>query len=195
MNKVLMCLTAVLALSSCGLQNQVDELKNKANQADANYADSSQRELALQQRISAIELKIKSLQLNIFDVRQVLSTISSELAASNTTLEQQSQQLQAQVAMLQFQQATALIQLAALQGAVSAADVIGTYNPCGVQSPLDEVFLKLSNGRYLASFSDTASGLNTRFVILPDGNFSTTDGFKCKFSVSGNGTVISNAHN
>lgn len=63
--------------------------------------------------------------------------------------------------------------------------VVEIVDPCGQQHPngYDEVILKLGNGQYLASFSDNANGLNTRFGVLPPGNYRTTDGTNCNFTI------------
>lgn len=58
-------------------------------------------------------------------------------------------------------------------------------DPCGDDPyKYDEVILKLGNGKYLASFSDNASGLNTRFGLLPAGTYRTTDGTNCTFTLN-----------
>lgn len=63
--------------------------------------------------------------------------------------------------------------------------VVAIVDPCGQQNPngQDEVLLKLGNGKYLASFSDNSNGLNTRLGLLPNGNYVTTDGTSCHFSI------------
>jgi len=63
--------------------------------------------------------------------------------------------------------------------------ILSIIDPCGPQHAqgYDEVILKLGNGQYLASFSDNANGQNTRFGILPNGNYTTTDGTGCHFSL------------
>lgn len=63
-------------------------------------------------------------------------------------------------------------------------------DPCG-DSPnlVDEVFIKFSNGTILASFSENPNGKNTRFSVLYPGNFITTDGSNCYFSVDSNNQV------
>lgn len=62
--------------------------------------------------------------------------------------------------------------------------VVEIIDPCGdAENVYDEVILKLGNGTYLASFSDNASGLNTRFGILPPGTYQTTDGTNCIFTL------------
>lgn len=63
--------------------------------------------------------------------------------------------------------------------------IVSIVDPCGLQHAqgFDEVILKLGNGTYLSSFSDNANGKNTRFGILPNGNYITTDGTDCHFSL------------
>lgn len=77
------------------------------------------------------------------------------------------------------------------EAGVNGLDADTTYqvaeiiDPCGPQHPngYDEVILKLDNGQYLASFSDNANGLNTRFGVLPPGTYGTTDGTNCTFTL------------
>lgn len=72
---------------------------------------------------------------------------------------------------------------------------VAIYDPCGNTSGIyDEVFLKLANGKYIAVFSDKANGENTRLSLLEDGNYVTTEGSRCYFSVKDNGTTIFNEH-
>lgn len=58
-------------------------------------------------------------------------------------------------------------------------------DPCGPEHPsgFDEVILKVGEDKYLASFSDNANGKNTRFGLLPPGNYQTTDGTGCNFTL------------
>lgn len=63
--------------------------------------------------------------------------------------------------------------------------------PCGLaSSPWKEELMCLNDGVVLASFSDNASGLNTRFSIIPTGSYIDTDNSGCNFSVNvaANGT-------
>jgi hypothetical protein len=63
--------------------------------------------------------------------------------------------------------------------------VLGPIQPCGAaSSPWKEVLLCLSNGSILGSFSETASGQNTRFAFLPAGTYQDTDESGCNFSVA-----------
>lgn len=62
--------------------------------------------------------------------------------------------------------------------------VVEIVDPCGDTDGIyDEVILKLGNGKYLSSFSDNATGLNTRFGILTPGSYVTTDGSNCLFTI------------
>lgn len=68
--------------------------------------------------------------------------------------------------------------------------IVGIIDPCGDSPNVnDEILLKLSNGALLASFSDDASGKNTHFAYLTPGNYETTDGTHCHFTVTDYGTT------
>lgn len=68
--------------------------------------------------------------------------------------------------------------------------VLETVDPCGdAPGIVDEILIRLSDGRVLCSFSDQANGKNTRLSILPAGNFVTTDGSNCAFTVNADGTI------
>lgn len=72
---------------------------------------------------------------------------------------------------------------------------VGLINPCSDAPGLwDEVFIKLSNGTVLASFSDNISGYNTRFTVLVAGTYSTTDGDNCVFTIDNTGTITYENH-
>lgn len=71
----------------------------------------------------------------------------------------------------------------------TAYSVVNVIDPCGPSGGADEVFLQLANGTVVASFSDTASGQNTRLSILNDGTYETSDGTNCIFTVSTNTSV------
>jgi hypothetical protein len=57
-------------------------------------------------------------------------------------------------------------------------------DPCGdAPNIIDEVLLRMPDGKILASFSENVEGRNTRFSLIPDGTFMTTDGSGCVFTV------------
>lgn len=76
------------------------------------------------------------------------------------------------------------------QGIPGQAAVLEVLDPCGDAPGIyDEVILRLANGQLLSSFSENANGKNTRFSILTPGNYVTTDGSNCAFSVDLSGNV------
>jgi hypothetical protein len=57
--------------------------------------------------------------------------------------------------------------------------------PCtNASSPYKEQLLCLNDGGLLGDFSDSASGLNTRFAFIPTGSYADTDDSGCQFNVS-----------
>lgn len=169
--KILTITALFLTLSSCGLQSQINDIRNRS---ENRYQEQDRRLDALEADMAA--------------ARSQLTTLNDTL--SNEELE--SSGLQSLVTILQGQVSTALVQIAVLQG---YNNIIEIKDPCGAQGAYNEVLLKLSNGKYLASFSENANGKNTRFVVLTDGTFRTTDGSGCYFTISDGGTVISGEHN
>ena len=72
---------------------------------------------------------------------------------------------------------------------------VGLLDPCGdAPGRADEVLLLLSNGTVLASFSDNQNGLNTRFSVLENGYYRTTDGDNCYFTLT-DGVISGESHN
>ncbi len=72
---------------------------------------------------------------------------------------------------------------------------VAIVDPCGDTSGIiDEVFFRLYNGLLVASYSENSSGTNTRFAIIPPGNYQTTDtnkpGKRCRFSVDANNLLF-----
>ena len=65
-------------------------------------------------------------------------------------------------------------------------DVVEIIDPCA-DSLLDEVLLKFANGKFLAHYS---SGNKQFFTLLNPGNYITTDGTQCRFSITESGEVI-----
>lgn len=75
-------------------------------------------------------------------------------------------------------------------GVPGEAAILEVVDPCGDAPGIyDEVVLRLSNGQLLSSFSENSNGKNTRFSILTQGNYVTTDGSNCHFVVTPDGQV------
>lgn len=74
------------------------------------------------------------------------------------------------------------------------ATPVAVLNPCGDASGIeDEVLLKLADGTVLTSFSDNNNGKNTRFSILYNGTYTTTDGDYCTFVLT-DGNIAYESH-
>lgn len=69
-------------------------------------------------------------------------------------------------------------------------DIVEIVDPCGDALGIyDEIFLRMRDGRLVASFSANASGALTRFTILVAGSYQTTDGSGCNFTVNADNSV------
>ena len=70
--------------------------------------------------------------------------------------------------------------------------ILAIVDPCGDKAGVhDEVLIRLSDGRLLASFSNNVNGDYTRFSILQAGNgYMSTDGSNCFFSVDANNQLF-----
>lgn len=75
-------------------------------------------------------------------------------------------------------------------GPVTTYGIDKLIDPCGATPGIyNEVFLRLANGQLIWSLSDNANGQNTRLALAADGNWVTTDGSNCTFSISTNGNI------
>lgn len=179
--KTLFIFSIVLVLSGC--HNGPQELGKQAGCIMKGTACDESRDsndLALSNRLTSMENNMKTLKSQVVLLELLINSTKGDV----TTLQTLSTTLQDQVDDL-------LIDIAVLQG---YNNIVSIVDPCGNHpSKIDEVFLKLSTGRIVSSFSDTAAGLNTRFSLLTDGSFSTTDGTGCFFTVSGGGISVSPA--
>lgn len=181
-----------LSESNTATQSQLDELESTV-QGTMNSIS------VLQGQVSAIQGDTALFQVNLTNVQTSLvslySSLSTQSTSATTTLQSLNTAvsgLQSTVTTLQGQINSALVNIATLQG---YNNIVQIKDPCGAQGSYNEVLLKLSNGKYLSSYSENSGGLNTRFAILADGTYRTTDGSGCYFTVSNGGTVISNEHN
>jgi len=161
----LLVIVLALGMTGCGLQGQINEIKNKTNQ-NADQIDSVQaRVAALESQMEQNKAELVSLGIQLEMLQADSSANSSQIIAVGGA-----------VAALQLNLNTALVQIAVLQG---YKNIVAIKDPCGAQGAYNEVFLQLSSGQYLASFSENVEGRNTRFTVLTDGTFTTTDNTHC----------------
>lgn len=79
--------------------------------------------------------------------------------------------------------------------APAPTDIASIVDPCGTSPAIsNEVFIRLQNGYLIASYSDSSSGANTRFVLIKPGNYVTTDGDYCYFTVTADYQVTNEHH-
>jgi hypothetical protein len=77
-------------------------------------------------------------------------------------------------------------------GGTISFSLVQAIMPCGSSSsPWKEVLLGLQGGQLLSSFSENANGLNTRFSFIPNGTYQDTDSSGCNFTVTGDGSTVS----
>lgn len=184
--KKIVVFVSFLMLSAC--QAPLAELGKQAGcvakgtNCDENRDDLQQQIGDLNQELELLKkslaASIQSLQVQV----SMLETLMSSATSDITVLQNSSTTLQNSVNNL-------TVQMAVLNG---YDHIVSIVDPCGNHpTKVDEVFLKLSDGKLIASFSDNANGLNTRFVVLTNGSYATTDGTGCSFTVSGSGNVVS----
>lgn len=154
------------------------------NDQDVAVNDLRGKVSALEKQSSLLLSSIYSLQSSVDSINNVLPTLASGAALTSLT---------ARVVALEGQIGTPVTGLQAIvtQNTATILQLQSNYNvtnlidPCGNGPGYDEIFLRTSTGKIIASFSDSASGLNTRFSELTAGGpYSTTDGTGCTFTVS-----------
>jgi hypothetical protein len=116
---------------------------------------------------------------------QMIETNNLNLSNQILALEAIDADLQLQISNLQLQINNNISQIAILQG---YNNIVSVIDPCFDGPGVDEVLLRLSSGVILASYSQNASGLNTRFAVLGNATYQTSDGTNCTFTVL-NGVV------
>lgn len=81
--------------------------------------------------------------------------------------------------------ATILTQSAPQLPAPNQNDIVSIIDPCGdAVGIIDEVLLKLRDGSILCLFTDNLHGDNPRFGLLLPGNYMTSDGSNCHFTIN-----------
>ena len=179
------------------IQNQIDELKHRvANLENQNalvltQIDQNESEIANNTNT------ILSLQSQINLINSILPTLNDQnaiaaLQASLVSTDSSITALTNRVVTLEGQIGNPIIGLQAIitNNTIQITQLMNNHNvtrivdPCGNGPGYDEVFFRTSTNKLIASFSDNASGLNTRFSELVPGSFQTTDGTGCSFTVN-----------
>jgi len=164
MKYILVC----LLLCGCGLQNQIDDLKTRSNKNEQSIDEINKRVASLtnsiNNNINLIEF-LSNQETN--DVASILSQISS---------------IQTSVVV----QTTTLATLQTNENITAFHDFCG--NKPGVYN---EVGMITSTGKIVVYFE---AGSNRYLSILSDGDYITSDGTACYFSVTEGGTKIVNEH-
>ena len=156
--------------SNLSLLSQINTLQGSQGTQDASIA-------ALQAAVAANDTQILALQNGQVTQDAAIANLNTSVVNLNTVNNNQNVLLTSQ----QTQITNSLVSIATLEG---YNNITSIQDPCGDRvSVYDEVFLVLSSGEMLASFSDNANGLNTRFAKLTPGSFTTTDNSFCYFTV------------
>jgi hypothetical protein len=109
---------------------------------------------------------------------QIQDQLNANLEAMDIMLLNDDEFLQVQINALMVQTA----QLASQQSAIAIIDFCGDY-----PGKLDEVGLKLVSGQIVAYFEGNDD--KRHLAVLSPGNYETTDGTHCKFTISNSGAV------
>lgn len=158
----------LLLLASCG--------NNKGLNARLDGVEAKNREQ--DERLSALELQTNTLILSITDLTQELEIIQENEESSTENISSVIQALQTQVN-------ANIIQIAALDLETSNS-ITQIVDPCGNGAGYDEVILKTKAGEYLAYFEHGSQRYLTKLEI---GNYMTTDGTGCHFSLTSTGLI------
>lgn len=207
MKKFTILVIAMAMLSGCGVMEGLgDGCQDSEGLESACHAvfggakdrDQDNQIDSIKKRLTSLESEVVVIRSEMDSQGQTINMLNVDLqnaiASNSASVASIQSQLTAAQAALVTQQTSlnaALTSIAVLQGNTS---IIAVLDPCGVQGTnANEVLLKLTDGTLLASFSDSASGMNTRFSVLKDGNYVTSDGTLCFFTVTAG--TLSNEHN
>ena len=168
MHKMLL-VSLVFLITSCGyVSRDIHDNQTKIAQLEQQIASA-------QAQLNSQQAQLASLQASRTTIMTLIASLQAEDALTDTEIVD----LQTTVQQL-------TVQIATLEGYSNIATILDV---CGdAPGIVDEIILQLSNGQLLASFSDTQAGINTRFSLLGDGSYTTTDGSNCQFTVV-NGVV------
>lgn len=186
------------------IQHQIDELKSRVialenqnaliiTQIDQNESEivtNTSTILSLQSQINLINSILPTLadQNAIFALQASLITTNNNITALENRVTALESQIGSPITGLQAIITNNTVQITQLMNNHNVTKIV---DPCGNGPGYDEVFFRTTTGKLIASFSDNASGLNTRFSELVPGTFSTTDGTGCIFTVNPDMSITS----
>jgi hypothetical protein len=124
---------------------------------------------------------------------EALANSYGELETQTTAILNDISSLQLLVANLQNQVTLQLFELAQLSLSVqdlqAGVHITEVHDFCGDKPGIvDEVGIKLSNGKLLVYFEDTHN--DRRLSVLTPGDYVTSDGSHCYFTISASGSII-----
>jgi len=187
----------LLLLTSCGVAENLSQncvgsdiemgcnalFGSRDNEQDETIVDLSKRIQDLESENSFTKWSIDLLQDAVNTLNLTIPSLANalDLIALENRIAVLEGQIGTPVVGLQSVVTNNTIQILQLQ---SNHNVTKLIDPCGNGAGYDEIFLRTSTGKIIASFSDSASGLNTRFSeLIAGGPYATTDGTGCTFSV------------
>lgn len=182
------------------LQDEVKAIKEKIEQLENQNATLTTQALNAENNIALLDSQLQAASSTITALQTLMTTLDSSNTAQHAALQAQIMALQNQAALVQNQVNNNIVNLSSLETQVNNniaqiavlngfTHVTEIIDVCGDHpTKFDEVLLRIyrpASNSYaiLASFSDNANGLNTRFSIVPQGSYITSDGTNCAFQV------------
>lgn len=186
-----------LAITMAVADNNTLQLNSLATTLNAQIVSLQNEIVALTQADVITDTLLTSITNDIVVLQGQVSSINTTLTLNNTqivslqnSLTVNVNNLQTQIDSLQTTTNDDIVNIYTIINGVN--DVAAIVDPCGDSPGWDEVLLRLADGSIVASFSDNASGLNTRFTVIPHNSsqvYSTTDGTSCGFKVMNDGLI------
>lgn len=163
--------------------NEINDIRSDINDLKTRISELETNTMSNIEAINSLTTNINNLQITISNLEDSSEDYESDISELNAV----ASALETQLDLLQAENNANTTNIAILQGYNNIAELV---DPCGNGPGYDEIFLRLSTGVIVASFSDNASGLNTRFSVLSPSDslaYITTDGTSCNFKVPATG--------
>lgn len=153
------------------IQKEILSLSTQLNFMITDIEADSQQLTALESVLNTLQNAVEANNTVIYEVTMAIAQIESRIDYNDTRI------------------AGMLMDVVALQERDD--DVLEYVLPCGDRAnAFDEVIVRTASGKLLAYFE---SGGNRFLTLLKPGNYQTTDGGNCKFTVNGLNQIV-NAH-